>query len=338
MTSSAKRRVGWVAAGTLDGRTRRFRSLDDAVAMRIANNARWLNAHSEFDCEMYRPRRRYDIVVFFKAMDVRCQAEAEKIKERGGLVVFDANVNYYEIWGDYEIEGTRPTAEQQQDAVVFTRLVDHVVADSTYLAEIAKKFNDRVSWVPDNVDNRRYRPGRPRAGGGPVRLVWSGIAKKALPLLSIADSLAKLNAAELVLVSDQPPEVMSALQDAIPCRFIRWSERRYPGILRSCDVIISPKRLVNGYELGHTEYKITLGMAVGLPAIASPQQSYVEAIGDGAGGLIADTGEEWDRALETLVCDPDLRTTLGRGARQTVEERYATPVVASRYLEVLRSL
>jgi glycosyltransferase involved in cell wall biosynthesis len=337
-SSRVRRRVGWVAATTLHGGAASFRALDDAVAMRVANNARWLDSNSEFACEMYRPDERYDIVIFFKAMDARCQTEAERIKDRGGVVIFDANVNYYEIWGEYEIPGTRPTDEQKRDAAAFTRSADHVVADSTYLADIARAFNSCVSWVPDNVDIRRYKPGRARKRDETVRLVWSGIAKKAMPLLSVADALSRLRSAELVLVSNEPPEVMPALQAAIPCRFVRWSERHYPGILRSCDVIISPKRLVNGYELGHTEYKITLGMAVGLPAVASPQQSYVEAISCHGGGFIANSIDEWQRALDTITADRELRATLGRRARLTVEQRYATPVVAHRYLEVLRSL
>ena len=43
-------------------------------------------------------------------MDVRCQDEAERIQAYGGKVVFDANVNYYDIGGDYFIPGTQPTA------------------------------------------------------------------------------------------------------------------------------------------------------------------------------------------------------------------------------------
>jgi glycosyltransferase involved in cell wall biosynthesis len=101
-------------------------------------------------------------------------------------------------------------------------------------------------------------------------------------------------------------------------------------------VIISPKRLVNGYEVGHTEWKITLGMAAGLPAAASPQRSYVEAL-EGGGGIVADSPQDWVAAFASLR-DPNLRGELGHRARATVEERYSTPVVARRYGEFLLSL
>ena len=69
--------------------------------------------------------------------------------------------------------------------------------------------------------------------------------------------------------------------------------------------------------MGHTEYKITLGMAVGLPAIASPQQSYVEAIGAHGGGIIARSTAEWVDALQRLQSDATLRGRMGAFARRT---------------------
>lgn len=333
-------RIGWITAGTLSGQDRSLFALEHAVAMRVANTALWLNANeARLHNELYRPGRAYDAVVFFKAMDDRCLAEAERLRAAGVPVVFDANVNYYEIWGDYDIEGTQPTEEQRRQATVMTTLASHVVADSTHLLGLVARLNAAASWIPDNVDVSRFRPGRRRPGGPALRLVWSGIAKKAKPLLSIADSLTAVAGCELVLVSNERPAVLDELLGGgVACRFVPWSPARYARVLRQCDVIVSPKRLVNAYELGHTEYKITLGMAAGLPAVASPQQSYVEAIGYAGGGRIADSTAEWSAALEELAADPVLRADLGLCARRTVVERYSTAVVASTYGELLCSL
>ena len=304
--------------------------------MRVANVGRWLNRNERgLRNELYRPGRRYDVVVFVKAMGSTTRDEAERIKEAGGRVVFDANVNYYEVWGEYDLPNTQPSDEQQRDAVEMTRLADWVVADSSYLLGVVRKHTDRASWIPDNVDTRLFRPPRRRRGDG-FRAVWSGVAAKARPLLDIRDALAS-NGAELVVVSNEEPAELEELRREVPVRFEEFSLRRYAEVVRECDVIVSPKRLVNGYELGHTEWKITLGMAAGLPAVASPQQSYVEAIGHRGGGIVADGPDAWRSALERLR-EPELRGRLGREARETVIERYSTPVVARQYAELLASL
>jgi glycosyltransferase involved in cell wall biosynthesis len=217
-----------------------------------------------------------------------------------------------------------------------TTLADHVVADSSYLLDIVSKLNPNASWIADNVDTRLFR-GPVQTQADRLRLVWSGVAQKSRHLLAIADVLASLEGAELVLVSNHLPETVDVLREAIPCRFEEFSLETYASTLRSCDVIISPKRLVNGYELGHTEWKITLGMAAGLPAVASPQRSYIEAIEHRGGGFIANSAVEWRDAFAQLR-DSRARRALGEQARTTVEERYSTPVIAHRYLELLRSL
>jgi glycosyltransferase involved in cell wall biosynthesis len=326
-------RIGWLTAAVLTAERATFRGLETSVAMRIANVARWLNRNTLLANELYRPDRRYDVVVFVKAMDERVRAEAERARASGARVVFDANVNYYEIWGDYDLPGTRPTPEQQRDAEAMTREADAVVADSTYLLGIVRRYNERAEWIPDNIDTSVFRPRRAHEGRR-LRLVWSGRSHKAKPLELLAEPLAAVPDAELVVVSDaRPPEL-----DVLPrCSYEPFSLGGYARTLRRCDAIVSPKRLVNGYELGHSEWKITLGMAAGLPAVASPQQSYVEAIGAHGGGIVADSPEEWRAAFERLL-EPAERAKLGARARRTVEERYSTPVVARRYGDFLEAI
>jgi glycosyltransferase involved in cell wall biosynthesis len=332
-------RLGWATAATLTAPRATFRGLLEAsVAMRVAWNAREIERlDPDVLCELYVPNRRYDAVVFCKAMAGPAQAAAARVHALGGKVVFDANVNYYEIWGDYELDGTRPTAEQQRDAHAMTAVADLVIADSTYLRDVVAKVNPRVEWVPDNVDTDLFRPGRSRSRRDRVRLVWSGMSHKARPLRDLVPILERLDGFELLVVSNREPPELAALARVLPCRYEPFELRSYAELLRDCDVIISPKRLVNAYELAHTEWKITLGMAAGLPAVASPQRSYVEAVEADGGGAVVDSADDWERALAELRAAPH-REELGERARKTVVERYSTRVVARRYLDTLRSL
>src|SRR2546421_7691203 len=117
---------------------------------------------------------------------------------------------------------------------------DLVVADSSYLLGVVTKINPKVTWIPDNVDTRRFRPARIRRRRSLVA-VWSGIAKKARPLLDIREALAAAPA-ELVVVSNEEPAELRELSAAVPTRFVPFSLRRYARVLRSWHVIGSPKR------------------------------------------------------------------------------------------------
>ncbi len=328
--------VGWVVADSLGKAGVTFSSLRPPTSMRVSNIAWWINGFSQvIHNEMYSVGHQYDAVVFVKAMDRQCVQEAERVKRYGGKVVFDANVNYYETWGEYDIPGTQPTKEQQQQAIAMTQLADWVVADSTYLLKVVRKLNANVSWIPDNVNMNLFPRARKHETSEVTRLIWSGVAKKAVHILTIVEALKDVKNVELVVVSECIPEALNELSKALPCRFVPYEERRYAKILLGCDIIISPKSLSNAYELAHTEYKITLGMAAGLPVVASPQESYQTAIEWRGGGIVARNRKEWILAISRLAEDIDLRRRLGELARLTVMEKYSTPVVAAQYWALL---
>lgn len=341
---NARARIGWVTHQTLStpspySNTERLGHLGSVADMRISNNAKWMNEHGKaLHNEIYDPNDKYDMVIFVKAMDQICQIEARRIQSYGGKIVFDANVNYYKIWGDYDIPSTKPTPQQQKDAIRMTQLADWVVADSTYLQSIISEFNPNVTWIPDNVNLSIFHGQRQHLDKTPITLVWSGVAQKAHHLLEIKDALRATNNIELVLVSNAPPSILAELAEVVPCRYIAYTNKKYAQTLLESDIIISPRRLNNGYVMGHTEYKITLGMALGLPAIASPQQSYKEAINHLGGGFIAEHAKMWVDSLTHLTTQTQVRAEMGAKARQTVREHYSTPVVAQRYLDLIENL
>jgi glycosyltransferase involved in cell wall biosynthesis len=253
-------------------------------------------------------------------------------------------VNYYEVWGDYFVPFTMPSPKQQRDAIAMTSMADWVIADSSYVAERAKRYNPRVTWIPDNVSLEIFNRVRHHVARERVVLVWSGIPRKARHLLHICPALASVPNIELWLVSGQvgdstlAPNVLAELTAAANCRFMPFTERRLAHVLPRCDIMISPKRLCNAYEMGHTENKIAFGMAAGLPVIASPQRSYVEALTHRGGGFIADTSGEWANTLERLCSDWQLRREMGKQGRRTVVERYSTAPVAKQYLDVFQQV
>ncbi|SRR5258706_8331208 len=340
-------RVGWV----LDTSPKRtwalpWDRLSPVAQIRFGGIARHLKNTDEFHMEQYRPWVRYDAVVFVKIMSDAAFELARALKKRGTRVLFDTNVNYYESWGDFVVPGTEPTPVQQNEARRMTESADAVVADSSYLMDLCKKLNPKTTFIPDAVDTDFFRPAaRSSAASGPLTLIWSGIGKKAYHLEVIEKLLVDLKSnVRLVLVPsrptsyDPPAPVLERLQKAMGATLVYWDYRRYRDLLSASDLVISPKHLSSSYEMAHTEYKITLGMAMHLPALASAQRSYIEAIGDGVGGQICATPEEWRTVLERYLSDRHLLEIHGAQARDRVVARYAIPVVAQQYARFLQEV
>jgi glycosyltransferase involved in cell wall biosynthesis len=329
-------KVGWMTAEFPRRPSRRavWMKSGAMVTMRYRNLALWLNRNG-LSNSFYRSGEDYDVVVIIKTFTDAVLDEVNSLRRKGTPIIFDANVNYYTIWGNYTDPKTRPTPDLQRAAKQITRLADHVIADSEYLRDVIRDFNPRVTWIPDNVWPLMFRPARHREQSGVLRLIWSGIAFKADELLLIKDALAAVDGLELWLVSDARPPVMESLQDALPVHWFGYSDLYYAWLLGRADAIISPRTLNNGYNLGHTEYKISLGMARCLPAIASPQPAYVTAIAQDGGGILCDTSADWQAAFTHLRDDVEARLRMGRAARRTVEHHYLTPVVAQKLRQVI---
>ena len=323
----------------------RFGWIADAVNRRPEHGLRY---------ELYRPWRRYDALVFVKAMGSRDRALRDRARRAGLRTVFDANVNYYDRTGTFYYDGMAPTEQQRQEAEDMTRGCDAVIADSRFLAERCKTLNPVVSWIPDNVDLNLVPLLQPDAGAaGPLELVWSGQAVKLFELLAIEDVLrAHSTRIRLNLVTNSLA-ALHAWNPGLRERFNRLLSdlphdvRPYTSVAdllafyasRRC-VCLSPRFDDNSYNLGHTEWKITLAMACGRLALAGPVPSYrdVAERSGGAGAWLCSTPAEWDAALVRLQEGRLDWNAEAAAARGVVEKHYATEVVAAEHAEFMKGL
>ena len=72
--------------------------------------------------------------------------------------------------------------------------------------------------------------------------------------------------------------------------------------------------------------------------MASPVGMNREVVSHGDNGLLADTPDDWARALEALLCDEALARRLGAAGRRSVEADYGYSAIADRWAAFLRSI
>ena len=303
--------------------------------------------------ELFRPFRRYDAVVFLKSMGKRCITLARSLKKQGMKIVFDANVDYLTpADGTFYYEGMAPTEMQRRDMRHMLDVADAVIADSELIATQCRAIHPHVYWIPDNV--KMDLVPLPRSGVNRSRLtiLWSGVSCKVFELLSIAPVLlAHAAHLRLVLVADewsgvercfepyrqQVKDLLDGLEhEIIPFRSIEQLLSLYAG----GDLFVSPRFLDNTYNLGHTEWKITLPMACGCFVLASPQPSYLTvcARSNGKGLRICSELDDWSREMDAILGNIINLEEEGRYGRRTVEAHYSTEVIAQQHANLMKQM
>lgn len=306
--------------------------------------------------ELYKPWGRYDAVVFLKSMGGHCVLKAEQLRERGTKVVFDANVDYYSAAPkDAVIQAMIPSPEQRHDAIEMTKLADGVMASSRRLADICSEYSTQPArWIPDNVnldlvpEVKRPQPFRRHR----LQLWWSGVSQKSFEFLAIEETLRKFSdqvhlhlvTNSMFLTSDWDKDLKRRFKELI---------RQVPHTIHEFDttealmklygrggVVLSPRFLDVPYNLSHSEWKLTLGMACGLPAVCSPVPSYEEVARRAGKAAIRVCREAsaWNEAFQDLI---DHRWDIAEGAAQAkevVRAHYSTEKVAGEHADFIESL
>jgi hypothetical protein len=102
---------------------------------------------------------------------------------------------------------------------------------------------------------------------------------------------------------------------------IPWTEQTEAASIASFDIGIMP--LLDGaFERGKCGYKLIQYMACGLPVVASPVGVNRQIVEHGVNGFLAETPEQWEQALQTLLADAGLRQRMGQAGRLKVEQHY----------------
>jgi glycosyltransferase involved in cell wall biosynthesis len=203
------------------------------------------------------------------------------------------------------------------------RAADAVIAGNRFLAEFAGRLTgkDNVHTIPTCVDPARYGcagAANERAG---TELVWIGSGSTLKTILRIPqhfEAIARrIPGARLNIVCDVFPE-------SFPIAIVRrpWSTEAEAPALGAAAIGVSwmPD---DAWSRGKCGLKVLQYMAAGLPVVANPVGVHREFVRHGKTGFLAESPEEWARAVQTLAADPDLRQAMGRAGREIVTLRFS---------------
>jgi len=153
------------------------------------------------------------------------------------------------------------------------------------------------------------------------RLAWEK-GQRTL-LLAMPEILKAVPRARLVIVGDGPEEEsLGAMARSLGLKDVvifAGRRRDLPPLLGMSDVFLFPS-ISEGLGIALLE-----AMAAGLPVVASRVEGIIEVVQHESNGFLVppDDPSALAAAVIRLSADPDLRRTLGRGARYTVEQQFS---------------
>ena len=174
--------------------------------------------------------------------------------------------------------------------------------------------------------------------GAPMIVYGSGTKTHDADFATAAGAIARLMHAHpdlrLRLIGDL---TLPASLDRFAARIERLpptTYRAYLTLLSQGDIAIAPLEdsLFNDAK---SNIKFQEAAVLRMPAVCAPRAAFRDIVMAERNGLLAQTPDEWEQALDRLIRDPELRATLGGAARDDVRARYAPQRIADTQLAPL---
>jgi glycosyltransferase involved in cell wall biosynthesis len=211
---------------------------------------------------------------------------------------------------------------------------DEVIAGNDFLADYARRHNDRIHVIPTTIDTAYHRPMPKLRKGKPLCIGWTGSLttlqyfKDLVPVLErIKD---RYGAAVRFKVIGEP----GYRNEALDLQSTPWNLETEIEDLNDIDIGIMPLP-DNEWTKGKCGFKGLQYMGCGIPTVMSPVGVNAHIVEHDVNGYLAGNEEDWYTILCCLIDSEPLRTRIGRAGRATVEERYSVESQKQHYLAVL---
>jgi hypothetical protein len=211
----------------------------------------------------------------------------------------------------------RPSRKRQKSFQRTVKLADMVIADNSYLAEHARKYNPKVEVLATGLDTCVYKLKAGPENNDKTRLVWIG-SKSTLPYLAeIKPALEEIGSrfddVVLRIVCDEFFDLQNMTVEKR-----RWSLENQAVDLATSHIGLAPLP-DNKFTQSRFCFKILQYAAAGLPVIASPVGANTEYVREGSNGFLAGDCSEWIDKISRLLSDSQLRKQMGQAGRADVQ-------------------
>ncbi|MDP2866934.1 MAG: glycosyltransferase family 4 protein [Elusimicrobiota bacterium] len=218
-------------------------------------------------------------------------------------------------------------------------MLDAVTTDNELTAAYVRRFNANCTVVPDSPQIELFDEARGKARkntDGTVTLGWVGSQSTAYNLFLIWEALERLSAKhpDLHLRLVGTGKDMRLIPPFEKVRYScveKYTQEEMISEVLKMDIGLFPLQDVEASRVRGV-LKASVYMSGEAAVVSSPVGQCADFIKDGENGMLAGSGEEWERKLDQLIMDKQLRQKLAKGGLETVRGK----LTLDRAFETLR--
>ena len=285
-----------------------------------------------------------DVVIIGRTSTPQMYLLQKLLKSRNTKVIFDLDDALFLPTGRLFGVNIRPGSFCLEGII---KNADFVTVDNHYLLKYVQSLNQNSVLIHNPIDVDLFVPksksrsneitigwhGNPRAHYKNLRMLIKPLEKTAHKCdikFKIVSYLGDLKVKQMFRTLEKVIEVDYGLDHWVPLA-------KYSQLLSDFDIMVAPLQKTSWYE-GKSALRVGLGMAMGIPVVASPvgEQKYI--IKHGINGFLAKNEEEWYQYLKILIEDKSLRMEMGKNGRETAENLFSLDACGKKLFNILTKL
>ena len=303
----------------------------------LVSKAAWISHDFWRRSRMLALAKDYDAILVFREAALIGPAIYERLLARSGKpIIYDFDDA---IWSPAQAwkNGILSRLRFPSKTSTICKLATTVTVGNRFLADYALERNCSVHIIPSSIELDEYPLIPETASNEKFVVSWSGSTstlvhfEHARPAL---ERLAKQVRLAVTVICSEPPRSPIAGAET---RFVAWSAEGEAEAIGNCHVGIMPLP-DDEVSRGKCAMKALQYMATGRPVVVSPVGVNVEVVRNGKNGLLAGSEEEFVSSLLKLARSGELRRTMGRNARKTIEQRFSAEIAAEKFARIVRSI
>jgi glycosyltransferase involved in cell wall biosynthesis len=222
---------------------------------------------------------------------------------------------------DYSVMGLS-TQTRGNAYTVALELANMISVPSEMQAASLNSIAGQVFVIPDGWSRRNKLWEKNAAPHGTINIGWQGSSGQLEDLMLVRRYIIRIirefpNTRIVIIGNPQAYRLFDGLPENRRLYLPLVEREELPHLLSQLDILLVPLRN-QPYNQSLPDTPLMEAGAKGIPWVASPNPAFCQW---NAGGIIADTADEWHLNLRHLVTDAELRRKLGKAGKQAAETR-----------------